>query len=124
MGRLKDWRREKLIKTLEQFLDAMYSTQYNVDTELRWHKGREAHVTSTHSCGYGSYPTTAKVDDMRVCEEALQKGYIRARNEWGGVSRIVFYLTDEGKNVAHQIRKTDDLVQKPIAVNYDHDGEG
>jgi hypothetical protein len=126
MCMMMSWRRAKKIETLEEFLDAMYTSQWNVSSELRWSKGHDwnpPHVYVYHDRNYYTDAESFPVS-LSVVEEALQKGLIQGKPEWGYTSKTEWRISDEGKKLAREQAKMRMVLEAPIKVNYDHDGEG
>ena len=121
---MRRWRGEKKVTSLDELVDAMCSDQHNLSTELVWWKNKDAYIYRTLTHGYSASSDVIEVTPVSLCEQAKAAGYIQGRPEWGYTSDTHWLITHEGKRRAWAIRDTAKLVEKPIKVNYDQDGEG
>jgi hypothetical protein len=123
------WRREKKIETLDDLLDAMTSTQWNIGVELLcdprdWARPR---LLEHHDCNY--YVDTSAYDVApEVAKEAVALRLVEGVPKMGYTSDREWKISAEGRRrgieIKRERRRQYDLrcnAEKEIKANFDHD---
>jgi hypothetical protein len=102
------WRRTKRVETLDEFLDAMLSTQWNVSVELFW-ASRFRPITGciyrTHSHDYSAGTDIINIANAdTILPQARDARLIAGRLEWGYTSDTHWKLSAEGERRAYEVR--------------------
>lgn len=127
------WSGSRPIETMDHLLVAMSPGQWNASRGVlriwRHSKNGEADVVIGFDHGYSDSWNTHEVP-LALAREAVDKGYVAGKLEWGGRSSWEFMLTEIGRDAAREAHQREDrlraereLAEREIKVVDDTAGE-